>query len=133
MENENIPQPLDELMTKLGLTNADLVRASTEQLSFKMVQKGRKGRRLTPNMQAKILAALLAVKPDLNLRPRDLFRYEMGLPQSVEPKIEEKKEEQKEEQKAENKPKKKSAKNNRKNLSQKARHVAKKRLFRKRR
>lgn len=77
MENENIPQPLDTLMPRLGLTNADLVKASTEQLSFKMVQKGRKGRRLTSNIQEKILNALLAAKPGLHLRRRDLFRYEL--------------------------------------------------------
>ena len=76
MENENSPQPLDTLMTQLGVTNADLVNASTEQLSFKMVQKGRKGRRLSPNIQDKILTALLKVKPDLKTRRRDLFRYE---------------------------------------------------------
>ncbi len=78
MENDNIPQPLDALMTRLGISNADLVRASTDQLSFKVVQKGRKGRRLTSNMQEKILNAFLAVKPGLRLKRRDLFRYEMN-------------------------------------------------------
>ena len=73
MDNNNTVQPLDALMTQLGLTNAQLVHASTAQLSFKMVQKARKGRRLSPNMQTKILAALLTIKPDLNLRPQDLF------------------------------------------------------------
>lgn len=73
------PQPLDALMTKLGLSNADLVKASTEQLSFKMVQKGRTGdRRVSPNVQEKILNALAAAKPTLKLRRRDLFRYEMN-------------------------------------------------------
>lgn len=71
-----IAQPLDKLMTQLGLANADLVNASTEQLTFKMVAKGRKGKRLTPNVQDKILKALLTAKPDLDLRRRDLFRYE---------------------------------------------------------
>src|SRR4051812_27125443 len=70
-------QPLDTLMTRLGLTNAQLVEASTEQLSFKMVNKGRKGQRLTPNIQEKILRALQAAKPGLVLKRRDLFRYEM--------------------------------------------------------
>ena len=69
-------QPLDTLMVQLGLSNADLVKASTEQLSFKMVQKGRKGRRLTINVQEKILKALLAAKPDLKVRRRELFHYE---------------------------------------------------------
>ena len=76
MENEIIPQPLDTLMTKLGLVNADLVNASTEQLSFKMVQKGRKGRRLSTNIQEKILRALLSVKPELKVKRRELFVYE---------------------------------------------------------
>ncbi len=79
MENTDtsLPQPLDLLMTKLGLTNANLVDASTEQLSFKMVQKGRKGKRLTPNIQEKILNALMKLKPDLKIRRRELFHYPM--------------------------------------------------------
>lgn len=81
MDNEDTIQPLDALMTKLGLTNAQLVNASTEQLSFKMVQKARRGRRLSPHIQEKVLTALLAVKPDLTLRRRDLFRY--GMDQTV--------------------------------------------------
>ena len=63
-------------MTRLGLSSADLVKASTDQLSFKMVQKGRSGRHLTVNVQEKILRALLAVKPDLKVRRRELFQYE---------------------------------------------------------
>ncbi len=77
----NNPQPLDALMNKLGLSSADLVKASTEQLSFKMVHKGRSGnRRLSPNVQDKILAALLALKPELKLRRRDLFCYDLHEP-----------------------------------------------------
>ncbi len=64
-------------MSEQGLSNADLVKASTDQLNFKTVQKGRKGRRLTPHNQEKILAALLKAKPDLKIRRRDLFRYEL--------------------------------------------------------
>ena len=52
------PQPLDGVMRELGLSNHDLVAASTEQLTHKMVQKGRKGRRLTANARNKILNAL---------------------------------------------------------------------------
>jgi uncharacterized protein YbcV (DUF1398 family) len=72
----NTPQPLDSIMAKHGLSNADLVNASTEQLSFKMVQKGRKGKRLTTNIQDKILTAIRKAKPELQLNRRDLFRYE---------------------------------------------------------
>jgi uncharacterized protein YbcV (DUF1398 family) len=77
MENPTTRQPLDELMEKLGLSNADLVAASTEQLTFKMVQKGRKGKRLTRNVQEKILNALLAAKPELKIRRRELFHYDL--------------------------------------------------------
>jgi hypothetical protein len=68
-------QPLDALMTKLKLSNHDLVAASTEQLSHKMVQKGRKGRRLTAKAKNKILAALHAACPDRQFAHRDLFNY----------------------------------------------------------
>ena len=60
-------------MGRLGLSNADLVRASTEQLSFKMVQKGRKGKPLTPNVQNKILRALQALRPQDNITLQDIF------------------------------------------------------------
>ena len=68
-------QPLDALMGRLGLSNTDLVASSTEQLSFKMVQKGRKGRRLTPNIRSKILAALQNARPGEELAMKDLFNY----------------------------------------------------------
>jgi hypothetical protein len=60
MTLENGAQPLEELMKKYGLTSQILVEASTDQLSFKMVQKGRKGRRLSMNVQKKILHAVRA-------------------------------------------------------------------------
>lgn len=63
-------------MIQLGVSNADLVNASTEQLTFKMVNKGRKGRRLAPKIQEKILKAFLTLKPESKLRRRDLFLYE---------------------------------------------------------
>lgn len=70
-------QPLDEIMTKLGLSNHDLVEVSTEQLSHKVVQKGRKGRRLTLNSQTKILNALnKKVKPEAKLTLQKIFNYE---------------------------------------------------------
>jgi len=68
-------QPLDEVMSRLGFSNSDLVKISTEQLSHKMVQKGRKGRRLTPKIQHKILDALRALKPEDNFALKDIFNY----------------------------------------------------------
>ena len=60
-------------MTRLELTNADLVKASTQQLTFKMVQKGRKGKPLTLNVQQKILAVLQAVRPGEKFTLKDVF------------------------------------------------------------
>lgn len=68
-------QPLDGIMIRLGIQNADLVQASADQLSFKAVQKARKGRRLTLHLQKKILNALCAAKPGTAWTLRDLFSY----------------------------------------------------------
>ncbi len=75
------PQPLDGLLAELGLGNHDLVAASTQQLTHKQIQKARRGRYVTLNIQRKILAALQAVAPqDGEGGPRvfkveDLFNY----------------------------------------------------------
>ena len=68
-------QPLDALMTKLGLTNHALVAASTEQLSHKVVQKARTGRRLTARAKTKILNALHNALLEQKFAHRDLFNY----------------------------------------------------------
>lgn len=76
--NENYDlgvQPLDALMTKHGLSNHALVAASTEQLSHKVVQKARNGRRLTNRAKTKILNALHRALPELQFAHRDLFNY----------------------------------------------------------
>jgi hypothetical protein len=51
-------QPLDEMMTRWGLMNHDLVDASVEQLNHKQVQKARKGRQLTLHLMQKLTRAL---------------------------------------------------------------------------
>ena len=68
-------QPLDALMVKYGLTNHALVAASTEQLSHKVVQKARKGTRLTPKAKTKVLNALHLALPEKKFAHRDLFSY----------------------------------------------------------
>ena len=68
-------QPLDALMTKHGLTNHIRVANSTEQLSHKVVQKARKGRRLTSKAKTKILNALHIALPEQKFAHRDLFNY----------------------------------------------------------
>ena len=57
------PQPLEALLVGLGIDNHALVAASSEQLTHKQVQKARKGRYVTINIQRKILKALNAVVP----------------------------------------------------------------------
>ena len=72
-------QPIDQLMEEWGLDNHELVEVSTEQLTHKQVQKARKGRRVTINIQRKILNAVRKVAEDKELDPNltiaDLFNY----------------------------------------------------------
>jgi hypothetical protein len=68
-------QPIDALLTSWEKSNADVVSVSTKQLTHKMVQKARKGRRLTSHIQYKILSAMNALKPDAGLTLKDLFNY----------------------------------------------------------
>ena len=74
LERDLGEQPLARLLTQLGLKSHDLVAASTEQITHKMVQRGCKGRRLTNNVQGKLLRAFdKATGESHNLA--DLFTY----------------------------------------------------------
>lgn len=53
-------QPIADVMEKLELKPHDLVVASPQQLTHKMVQRAAKGRRLTDNTKSKVVAALEA-------------------------------------------------------------------------
>jgi len=67
-------QPVARIMAELGLRPNDLVSNSTEQITHKMVSRAVKGRRLTPNIQCKILNALnRATGKQYGLK--DLFNY----------------------------------------------------------
>jgi hypothetical protein len=68
-------QPLDAVLNQRGLKNADLVAASTEFLTHKQVNKARRGRRLTINVQLKILNALNKLGGEKKYRREDLFNY----------------------------------------------------------
>lgn len=67
-------QPLDAILEERGLKNHDLVAASKDGLTHKQVQKGRKGRRLTRNIQDKIVAALSAAA-GTDYKLDQLFNY----------------------------------------------------------
>lgn len=67
-------QPIRRIMKEHGLKTHDLVLVSTEQITHKMVARAIKGRRLTPNVQYKVLNALNnATKKNYALE--DLFNY----------------------------------------------------------
>lgn len=69
-------QPIDQCLTQWGISNTDVIRAlPQQQLTFKMLQKARKGRRLTPHIQHKILVSLQALRPQQKLTIKDLFNY----------------------------------------------------------
>lgn len=53
-------QPIRQVLEELGLKAHDLVAASTEQLTHKMVSRAVKGRRLTKNTRGKVMRALNA-------------------------------------------------------------------------
>ncbi|MGD9612747.1 MAG: hypothetical protein AB7V22_07570 [Kiritimatiellia bacterium] len=67
-------QPIARLMAELALKPGDLVAASAEHITFKMVTRACKGRRLTPRVQAKIRRALTQAAGQEYARA-DLFTY----------------------------------------------------------
>jgi hypothetical protein len=68
------PQPIGELMAKHGLEANDLVEASDEQVTHKMVARAVKGRRLTPRVMGKLAKALNAASGE-SYELDDLFDY----------------------------------------------------------
>jgi hypothetical protein len=69
-------QPLDAIMTEKGIRNHDLVAAVPPgTITHKQVQKARKGRRLTTNMQEKVLEALNAYLAPETCDFKEVFNY----------------------------------------------------------
>ena len=74
IENNLGLQPISGLMAEHGLKPNDLVCNSTEQLTYKMVSRAVKGRRLTPSIRRKVLNALnKAAGKEYEFK--DLFNY----------------------------------------------------------
>ena len=73
MQNDLKMQPLDAILSSLSLKNDDLVKASSEQLTHKQVQKARKGRHITSNIKGKITRALNTVIKEEKYAEKDLF------------------------------------------------------------
>jgi hypothetical protein len=74
IERDLGPQPIGKIMAARNLKPHDLVAASTQQLTHKMVSRACKGRRLTLNTQTKVLNALNTVAGK-TYSLRDLFNY----------------------------------------------------------
>ena len=68
-------QPIQKIIEENHLNPHDLVAASTEQITHKMIAKAVKGRRLTRHVQVKILNAVNKVLGK-NYVLSDLFNYE---------------------------------------------------------
>lgn len=68
------PQPVDQLLSDRKVSNHDLVLASTEQLTHKMVAKARRGRWLSMKVRCKILRAVNKACGE-NFTVKDLFNY----------------------------------------------------------
>ncbi len=67
-------QPLASLMAEKGLSPKDLVAASPDQMTHKMIARGMKGRRLTANTMNKVVRAWNAATECSHV-PSDLFNY----------------------------------------------------------
>jgi hypothetical protein len=69
------PQPIAAKMAERGLKAADLVATTPGCITFKMVARACKGRRLTRNTQQKVLTAYNRAS-GTTLAVADLFTYE---------------------------------------------------------
>ncbi len=67
-------QPLAAILEKHELSHHDVVAASTEQITHKMVSRACKGRKLTRRVQLKIRNAVNAATEE-NYTLKDLFTY----------------------------------------------------------
>lgn len=67
-------QPIAGILSGLGLKAHDLVISSPVPMTHKMVARACKGRRLTPNVQLKILEALMRAT-GRTYTLKDLFTY----------------------------------------------------------
>jgi hypothetical protein len=74
MERDLGRQPIVDVLARHGLASKDLVAASTEQITHKMVARAAKGRRLSEHVMAKVVRALNAAT-DETYSTGDLFTY----------------------------------------------------------
>ncbi|MCQ2402265.1 MAG: hypothetical protein MJ202_00875 [Lentisphaeria bacterium] len=73
-EREYGPQPLADVLAEKGLTNHQVVAASTEQLTHKMLGKACRGRYVSPRVRQKIQRAVNAATGEIYTMAQ-LFNY----------------------------------------------------------
>jgi len=73
-QHEYGPQPIAALMEKHNLKPHELVAASTEQITHKMVSRACKGRKLSRRVQLKLVNAINNATEE-NYTIKDLFTY----------------------------------------------------------
>lgn len=67
-------QPLIDLLDKWGITSHTMIKASTEQLNYKQVQRALKGRKLTLKMMQKVARAFnVAIWNELNKEEKEAY------------------------------------------------------------
>ncbi len=74
IERDLGPQPLGDLLTKHEMSKHDLVAASIEQITHKMVNRAVRGRRLTNHVMTKMRNALNRATEG-TYKLSDLFTY----------------------------------------------------------
>jgi hypothetical protein len=74
MERNLNEQPIARILVEHKLTNGDVVSASTENITYKMLSRSCKGRRLTPQVQVKICNAVNRATGK-TFTVKDLFNY----------------------------------------------------------
>lgn len=74
MERDLGEQSVARIMAEHELSSGDVVSASTENITYKMVSRACKGRKLTPHVQEKICRAVNAASGQA-YTVKDLFNY----------------------------------------------------------
>lgn len=74
MEKDFGEQPIKQIMEQHNLESSQLISASTENITYKMLARACKGRRLNPTVQQKICNALNNATGKVFLI-KDLFTY----------------------------------------------------------
>ena len=67
-------QPIAGIISEKNLKSHDIVNASTEQVTYKMISRAVKGRRLSPKVQNKILRAINILTGN-RYSLKDIFNY----------------------------------------------------------